>query len=900
MPRLLRDVLCVIEIFHKYARGNGDEAVLTCRELKQLIRGEFGDILQPRVIHSMERDLNLQDTDSNDTISFDEFILAIFSLLNFCYLDIQSSLNSEPRQVSKLEKSDDMDLQTTSGTGQQKEGPSPTQKTVVIPSVMASSPQLSPKKRGVVDYNRVDPQGDTTTHKLPVEASGHSDPKHQHLEGSEQSQKVAQDVRATGDSGAQLETNKPTTGSTQISSLIKWEGQDKEILREGNKPVREQSDTKTREEFREQEGKLETQNYPPEETTERPSEDQKVAGEKGGKEHSKTQELPLQRKDEPSSDYVDLSEQAAAQKPFRTQKSTDPEDGSRTAVTQEPEEDASRMLPETKNLAEPEDDGRTSETQEPPVQGKEYETKDQPVQGDSRNVSETPTVRAERKELRGPEVLQTAGQKESERRTQSLALEGQAEDGKYWELQELSSKEKNAEEDSKTQELSSEGGDQKHFETEGAISPEEESRHAEENTVEALENSKNASAAEGIPGARERTQELIPFEKQSGEKNKRVTKTHNKPVKEDDGYQGEDPEPIVTHFGEGSSETLSSLTPEGGNSSLETSDLPVQGESQSQINPPRASEQGSHNNNRDTQKHVALGEKSRIQEAAVLAVRGEDDQLTREQAWPVGEEHKSQGSGAKGPGPAVEHDRHPEVQESTVGDDNRKALETEIPDALNVGFTDQLPLRQLPSEKDSRKELKVQGSSTKEEEDGAPETLVKNLVEYNSVSPKEPATLEGDECPQDLAGKQNLAKKAHDSSVPKSGLKERMQRDQELYSVEKDAVHSSPLYKYLQEKILQQIDITQKEHQDQVQTASVSSPELRNDQISAFLTSESSDCPVFFIGSQALQQGTREFLLDEDPANAQLASAPQALEDKQGHPQREELDPQREASTPKQ
>uniref|UniRef100_A0A8D1RW35 S100/CaBP-9k-type calcium binding subdomain domain-containing protein n=1 Tax=Sus scrofa TaxID=9823 RepID=A0A8D1RW35_PIG len=887
MPRLLRDVLCVIETFHKYARGNGDEAVLTCRELKQLIQGEFGENLQPPVIHAIDRDLNLQDIDSNDTISFDEFVLAIFSLLNFCYLDIQSSLNSEPRQVSTLgEKPDDMDLQVTSVTGQQKEGLSPTQKKVVIPSVMASSPQLGPKEGGAVEYNRVDPQGDTTTHKLPIKASEHSDPKDQHLEGGEQSQEVAQDVLSRGNSGAQLETKKPT-GSAQNSSLIKREGQDKEILREGDKPVREQSDTKTREEFREQEGKLETQNYPLEETRERPSKDQEVAGEKGGKDHSKTQELPLQRKDEPHSDYVDLSEQAAAQKPFQTQKSTDPEDDSGTAESQEPEEDASRMLPETKNLAEPEDDGRTSETQEPPVQEKEYEKKDMPVQGDSRNVSETPTVRAERKELRGPEVHQTAGQKESERRTQSPVLNGQTEDGKYWELQESSSKEKNAEEDSKTQELSSEGGDQKHSEIEGAISPEEEARHAEESTVEALESSKNASATEGIPGARERTQELTPLGKQSGEKNKRVAKTHYKPVKENDCYQGEDPEPKVTPNGEGSSETPSSLTPESGESSLETSDLPVQGDSQSQKDPPGASEQGSHNNNPDTQKQVALGEKNRSQEAVVLAVR-EDEQLTQEQVWPVGEEHKSQGSGTKGPGPAVEPDGHP--------DNNEKTLETEFPDALNAGFADQLPVRQLSSEKDSRKEPKVQGSSTKEEEDGAPEALVKNVDEYSSVSPKEPAVLEGNECPQELL----LAKNVHDSSVPKSGLKERMQRDQELYSVERVAVHSSALYKYLQEKILQQIDITQKKHRDQAQTTSVSSPELRNDQISAFLTNEISDCPAFFTGSQALQQCTRELLLDEDPADAQLTAAPQALEDKQSHPQREELEPQREISTPKQ
>lgn len=46
MPQLLRDILCVIETFHKYAREDGGVATLTCTELKQLIQSEFEDILQ--------------------------------------------------------------------------------------------------------------------------------------------------------------------------------------------------------------------------------------------------------------------------------------------------------------------------------------------------------------------------------------------------------------------------------------------------------------------------------------------------------------------------------------------------------------------------------------------------------------------------------------------------------------------------------------------------------------------------------------------------------------------------------------------------------------------------------------------------------------------------------------
>lgn len=48
MPRLLGDVLCVIETFHKYATEDGEEATLTSRDLKRLVQDEFGDVLQVR------------------------------------------------------------------------------------------------------------------------------------------------------------------------------------------------------------------------------------------------------------------------------------------------------------------------------------------------------------------------------------------------------------------------------------------------------------------------------------------------------------------------------------------------------------------------------------------------------------------------------------------------------------------------------------------------------------------------------------------------------------------------------------------------------------------------------------------------------------------------------------
>ena len=180
--------------------------------------------------------------------------------------------------------------------------------------------------------------------------------------------------------------------------------------------------------------------------------------------------------------------------------------------------------------------------------------------------------------------------------------------------------------------------------------------------------------------------------------------------------------------------------------------------------------QGSDSNYPETQKHLALSEENRIQEAAVLAVRGEDEQFTEEYA----QEHKSQGSGTKGLGPAVEPSGHPDTQVFTVRDETRKFLEPEIPGVPNAGFTNQLSVRQLPTKKDSRKELKVQGPSPKEEDGAleAQEDLVKSLDENNAVSQKtrpeteEPATLEEKiESPQQLGGEQNLSTKEHDPSV---------------------------------------------------------------------------------------------------------------------------------------
>ncbi|KAG8520382.1 Trichohyalin-like protein 1 [Galemys pyrenaicus] len=869
MPQLLRDVLYVIDTFHKYAREDSNEATLTYRELKQLIQGEFGDILQSSVIRAVERNLNLLNIDRDGAISFDEFVLTIFNLLNHCYLNIQSLLNSEPRQVSKPEKSNNVDLQANNGAGWQAKGTPPTQDKIMFPSKTASSAELSPEERGAGGHNSMDPHGDTKTCKLLREASGCNDPKNQQLERDEQSQEYAP---STGDNGAQLETNEPMERSGHTNNPTKQEGQYKEIPRQGDEPTREQSGTETK-----QEENLRKESSPAEETVQRPRKDQEVITGKGAEGHSETQEL--QGKDEPSSECADSPEQSATQKPLQLQKSRVPEDECGTAETQEAGKDADRTQPETKDAAEYEhDDKAKSDSPEHPAQERKQ---DLLVHHDSRKVSEMPNVRAEEKDGKGIEGSQTRRQKESERKTQSPALEDETQDEKCQEIQEPS-KGRDVKKTSKTQELKSQGSGKNHPETE------EEARHAEEGTTEEPVSIKSAPAVEGPPGARERKLELALPENQSRGENKKTTNTHDK-LTEDPGDQGHNSEPTVTQ-NKGSLKNSNSLTPEEGDSSSETSDPSGQEDSQSQADLLRETVQGHQNNSPDTQKQVAPGEKNKTQEAVVPAVEREKEQHVEEENQPAGGEHQGQGSGTSSPDPTEEPSEHPETQQSTAGEENRESLDTEVPGTQAVDLTEQLSVTPLPAKEDSRKE-----------EAGLPETQeaqIQSLEEDNSAPPethlktKEPATsAKEDERPLGEGDDQSdPAKKGHDSSVSQPGLNERTQKAQEPQPVERSTVYSNPLYTYLQEKILQQIYPTQEEHQKQAQTIRASSPELSDDLSSASLISD----------SQVLQQCTQELLPDEDLAGTQQASVLQTLGDEKDGPQREEPEPQREASTTKQ
>ncbi|XP_004632533.1 trichohyalin-like protein 1 [Octodon degus] len=795
MPGLLRAVLCITEAFHKYAREDEDKALLTCRELKQLLEGEIGDFLQPHVIHAVERHLNLLEIDNDITISFDEFVLAIFSLLNLCYLDIQSLLKSEPREEPKSErgKSNDVDLQEITSNDQQTVGTLLTQEEVLLPPGTTSSFQLSQEASKVAGNNEANPRKGIKTHSLPKEAPEPCGPKKRYLERDEQSQEVAQDVTAVEDKRTQMKTNKPLAGSKQTSSPTE------PIPRA--KQVRRQNGGKISDRFEEQEENLKRQ-----ETTQRPPEQVFTAPEKSIKNHSKTLEPPLQGEDEPRPERTDLVEQAATRKPSQTQNSANPADD-RSSETPEPGKDIDRTSPETKDRDEPEDCGKTSETQKSPAQEREHEITDLPVQGGNKDISETSAFRAERKESKVLAAHGLAQQKEGEKNTQPPVLEAQTQDGKHQERQ-RSSKVKDAKRDPETSDLSTEEKNQNCPETGDASTPREEVEHTEEDRAPAFVNSKNAPAAKRTPGARERIQRSAPLERQSEGKTSRATEPCDTAVGEEDGYQGEDPEAPTALCSRQSCETPKRLVPEEGDSSSETGKLHVQGDSRRQAHPHKGSVQGSHQNNPELWKLGAPGENTRAQEAVVVVVREEDAYLPEEQEEPARVDHST---GTKSPDAAVEPRGSLELRKSTTEGKSRKSLEAEVPSGLDTNFT----VTQLPKKAGSRKDLKIQGSMTEEEAE-APETqgiLFKRPHEDISpfykthIEAEKLATLEEkNESPFTPAEEsedqqsERMIFKAY-SSVPLPRIEERLQRDPKPCSVQRNVIQSSTLYQSLQEEL---------------------------------------------------------------------------------------------------
>ncbi|XP_028640744.1 trichohyalin-like protein 1 [Grammomys surdaster] len=624
MSRLLRGIFCVIEIFHKYAGEDGNnQATLTRRELNQLLEGEIGNFLQPHIFHAVERKLNLLDFDRDCTISFEEFLLAIFSLLNPSHFDI----NSEPRLMSKSEKMDAVDFGAITKGTQWVEGVRSTQERLILPSEMASSDQISNEEREAGDEPIVSPWEDIKTHSLPRNVS---EPNDLDKQQPKDVQEVEQNVPATEYDRVQFKRNTAVEVSKQTTSPTQ------EIPRERSKPSRRQSDTMISDHL-----------------TQSPTEDEEQA--------STTPEPFLQKEDKAAeSAPTDLPVVAATGKSSQTQEFFEPTDDSRLSETQETGKDAGRIPSETTNLEEPKADARASESCGLPAQEREHETGDQSVQSQSGNVSKT---------------FSSSEWEEEQKETRSPGPEAETQDEKCQEFP-ASLRENHAEKDSVTLDSSSEEGNQNLPEIKEESISGKETRHSEEDTVDAFANNKNSPTAEETLGTREKSQELAPLEKQSQGKEYKAVRTHDKPVRKEDHSEGEDPEVSVTQSDEGFYETPNSLAPEVGKSSSETAEPHVAGDSQSRADHHGDAKQESYNNNPDPLKQGAPGESSQEQEAVVLSIQ-DDGQLPEEQDQSAREQLDLSSRTKRGPGAGVESSEGGEVQEATAGNENRKSPEAE-------------------------------------------------------------------------------------------------------------------------------------------------------------------------------------------------------------------------------
>lgn len=573
--------------------------------------------IQPHIFHAVERRLNLLDTDRDGTIRFEEFLLAIFSLLNLFYLDT-SLLNSEPILVSKSEKMDGVDLGATTRSSQQVVGVEPTQERLLFASEMASSAQPSHEDGEAGGHNKMSPWEDIKTQNLPQEVSEPHDPENQHPEEDSQEiaqdgQEVAQDVPATEYDGVQFQRNMPGEVSKQSHSLTQV------IPKEGGREVRKQSDTKVRDHM-----------------AQRPSEGEEQATEKS--KYSITQDSFPQKEDRVVSEHTDLPLEAAAGKPSQTQKVIELTDDTRISETQEPGKDAGRTPPRTTNLEDLKGESRTSETYGFPAQEGKYETQNQSAQCGSETSTQG------KREEEGNEC---------DRKTGPPTPEAQTQDEK---CQEFSGPWR----EPGTQGLSSEEGNQNLPEIKEESVSRTEARHSEDDAAEAFLINKSSPATEETLGTKGRSQELAWLENRSQGKNHRATGTHDKPVRKEDHSEGDDPEVSVTQ---------SDLAPDVGGNSSDSGEPQVPGGLQSQVDTPGDSKQGSDNNKPDPQKQGAPGKSLRVKKAVVLSVQ-EDRQFREKQEQPAREKQDTLGA-------AVQPRERQEVQETTAGGENRKSPEAE-------------------------------------------------------------------------------------------------------------------------------------------------------------------------------------------------------------------------------
>ncbi|XP_074044973.1 trichohyalin-like protein 1 [Macrotis lagotis] len=785
MPQLLQGVIYIIETFHKYATDEGDCWTLSLEQLKQLLLGEIGDFLKPFDILTARSNLNLLARDGNETISFNEFILLIFDLLNICYQDMQSILTLEPKTESDVDKvlSGDMEACETSGYEEEAGLDQYEQRLTGTESL------VKPMEKVPDTLTKEDPKDDLENPRLLGREVEYNLPKSQSQEeGDNQNQERTQQVKATGQDGVPSEEKRPPKEFVKRVCSQK----DGKIVSEECEVPKKQDGTKTRDQPLEQEEEqnMEIQSVHNEEKAEKTSGSQEGAINKDDGEHAETQEPSSQENQERKSETDDLTTEKTKEK-----------------------------LSEIKSLPEYRDDDGTQDLHEPLIQGREYETQDILAKGDDSRDSEIEVVIDERKGKKTLENSKTIGQKENEKDNQMETLTEQEPDGKEKQLEELAD-EGDIRKESGTLELKS-GGNQNHPEHKGpAVSEEEEITVHEISEPEFSGDNKSASVAKRTPETKDPVQELGPQDDQFRGKDGRISQTLDQPTGQHDAQKAENQNAGIlseTYNNSGGEENIS-----------ESRDLPTQKNCQSQEDAQEQPEQKDGNN---LQESPVQGSKSRIPGTEVPIDRGDNENTTEEQEELIKEGKKL--SLTETTATTEESENQSRSQESMKQKVAATFPKTEIPEPTDDGAR-QLSIIQQSEKEDPRKDPETHGADAegKGEESESQEAPLEGQdseTQYLTLD-SSPDTLN----PREDKNSQRLAEaseKQHvgnedDSSLGLSEQVEKKPSDTEPCSSSEIEVHSKSVYENFQKSSAEPDLPVPEEHLSQIDTFQASDPEL--------------------------------------------------------------------------